>query len=118
MSRAARSLYVWSLYLLGLGVILVVIPNILLSLFGFPSTDQVWIRVVGVLVLVLAYYSYASANENNRSYFRWTVPGRIVVPILFVLFVLLNLAPPQLILFGLLDLAGALWTWQALRSEG
>lgn len=118
MSQSARTLFVWSFYLLGLGVILVVVPNLLLGLFGFAPTEEVWIRVIGVLVLVLAYFSYASARGDNRDYFRWSVPGRMAVPIFFILFVLLNLAPVQLILFGLLDLAGALWTWQALRSEG
>jgi len=118
MSKSARTLFVWSLYLLGLGVILVALPNLLLSLFGFPTTDEVWIRVVGVLLLLLAYYSYASARQDNRAYFHWSVPGRVVVPLFFIVFVLLNLAPVQLILFGLIDLAGAAWTWQALRSEG
>jgi hypothetical protein len=27
------------------------------------------------------------------------------------------LAPPQLILFGVIDLLGALWTWTAMRRE-
>ena len=29
----------------------------------------------------------------------------------------LGLAPPPMLLFGLIDLAGALWTYAALRSE-
>jgi len=29
----------------------------------------------------------------------------------------LRLGPPQLALFGVVDLLGALWTWRALRVE-
>lgn len=118
MSRTARTLFVWSFYLLGLGVILVVVPNVLLALFGLPPTDEVWIRVIGVLVLILAYFAHSAARQEVREYFRWSVPARAAVPIFFVIFVLLNLAPAQLILFGLVDLAAAAWTWQTLRNEG
>lgn len=118
MSRTARTLFVWSFYLLGLGVVLVVVPNLLLALFGIAPTEEVWIRVIGVLVLILAYFAYSAARQEVRDYFRWSVPARAAVPIFFAIFVLLNLAPAQLILFGLVDLAAAAWTWQTLRSEG
>lgn len=118
MSRTARTLFVWSFYLLGLGVILVVVPNLLLALFGIAPTEEVWIRVIGVLVLILAYFAYSAARQEVQEYFRWSVPARVAVPLFFAIFVLLNLAPAQLILFGLVDLAAAAWTWQTLRSEG
>ena len=110
MSRAARTLFVWSFYLLGLGVILVVVPNLLLALFGIAPTQEVWIRVIGVLVLILAYFAYSAARQEVREYFRWSVPARAAVPLFFVVFVLTGLAPAQLILFGLIDLAAAAWT--------
>jgi len=35
----------------------------------------------------------------------------------FGAFVLAGLAPAVLLLFGAIDVAGALWTWSALRQE-
>jgi hypothetical protein len=35
------------IYLVGLGLVLLLIPNVILPLFGFPTTEEVWIRVVG-----------------------------------------------------------------------
>ena len=55
MSKSARSVYVFSIYLFVLGLILEIIPNILLSLFFIPETSEVWIRVVGMLVLILVF---------------------------------------------------------------
>jgi hypothetical protein len=39
------------------------------------------------------------------------------VLLFFIAFVVAGLAPPTLILFGVIDLAGAIWTALALRGE-
>lgn len=106
----------WAIYLLGLGTILVIAPNTLLMAFGFEPTEEVWIRVVGVLVLVLAYYSWNAALTDGRTYMEWTVTARAAVPVFFIVFVALGLAKPVLVLFGLVDLAGAMLTRRALQA--
>ena len=55
MSKSARSVFVFGIYLALLGSVLVVAPNVLLSLFGVALTDEVWIRVVGVLVIGVSF---------------------------------------------------------------
>ena len=55
MSSAARSVYAFSFYLFALGFVLTVAPNLLLRIFGIPETNEVWIRVVGMLVLLLGW---------------------------------------------------------------
>lgn len=50
MSKPALTLKWFGIYLLMLGAGLALLPNLLLSLFLIPPTDEVWIRVVGVLV--------------------------------------------------------------------
>jgi hypothetical protein len=117
MSKAARTIYFWSFYLLGLGLIFLIVPNLLLGLFGFPATDEVWIRIVGMLLLILAYYCYEAARLEVTHFFRWSVNARASVIVLFTVLVLLKLALPQLILFGVVDLAAALWTRSTLQGE-
>jgi hypothetical protein len=53
MSRAATSIFVYSFYLIVQGVLLPVIPNVALGLFGLPSTQEVWVRVLGYSLLAL-----------------------------------------------------------------
>src|SRR5438552_580768 len=48
MSRAAKSLFVFGVYLCSLGVILLLFPNWLLHFFGVPPTNEVWIRINGI----------------------------------------------------------------------
>lgn len=115
MTAAAVTIRVFGVYLLGLCAWLMAAPNVLLALFGFPTTDEVWIRVVGMLAGILGVYYLRAAAAELTAFFAWTVPVRMSVPAVFGVFVLLGLAPPSLLLFGAVDAAGALWTWWALR---
>ncbi len=117
MSAVGRSLFVFGWYLAALGTLLVLVPNALLGVFGLPPTDEVWIRVVGVLVLVIAYFDVRMGREDFLPYARLTVHARVGVLVLFVAFVLAGLVTPILILFGAIDFAGALWTAAALRRD-
>ena len=116
MSNSARSVLVFGLYLVVLGIVLLVAPNFLLGMFFLPSTTEVWIRIVGMLVLFLGFYYLQAARKEMTDFLRWTVYLRSTVIIFFVVFVLRGFTSPPLILFGVLDLLGAIWTGLALRS--
>ena len=117
MSKPAFSLWVFSLYMFALGTTLVAAPNIPLTLFGIPETHEVWIRVVGMLVLIVGYLDFMAARHELHIFFAWTVPPRLSVLVFFAAFVALGWAPPILILFGVIDAAAALWTASCLRGE-
>lgn len=117
MSKSALSLLVFGLYLVGMGVGFVIMPNLVLGLFGLPATSEVWIRVVGMLALLLAFYYVQSARHELRPMIEWSVPARIAAFLFFVLFVVAGWGSPILILFGAVDLLAALWTAWALRAE-
>lgn len=116
MSKSARTIFVFGIYLVVLGITLVTVPNLLLGLFGFAETQEVWIRVVGMLVLILGVYDVQAARQGWDGFIRLSVPLRMSVPAFFGAFVLAGLAPPVLLLFAAVDLAAAAWTWVALRE--
>lgn len=115
MSAAARSVYVFGLYLLAVGGTLLGSPNTLLSLFAMPTTTEPWIRVVGVTVMAIGMLDLASAKGEQVRFFRATVSTRLFVCAAFLALALLELAPRTLILFGVVDAIGAAWTFAALR---
>jgi len=117
MSNSARSVFVFGLYLVGLSITLLIVPNLLLGLFSFPSTTEVWIRVVGMLLLFLGFYYIQAARKEMIDFFQWTVYVRPTAILFFIAFVLLGFARTPLILFSVVDLLGALWTGLALRSS-
>lgn len=116
MNNATTSIRVFAIYLLILGPLLVLAPALVLGLFGIPLPSDVWIRVVGVLVVALGYYYLKAAHAGLVPFYRATVAARVFVFASFLAFALLGLAPPTLVLFGSIDLAGAAWTALGLRA--
>ena len=98
-------------------MLLLLVPNLLLQVFGVPPTNEVWIRIIGMLVLCLSFYYVQAARSGLTNFIRWTVWARAAVIVYFAAFVLLVSAPKALLLFGLIDLLSAVWTWLALRKE-
>ena len=117
MSNSAKSVFVFGIYLIVVGLGFLVIPNVLLPLFGFPETNEVWVRVVGMLIVLLAFYCIQTARKELTDFFQLTVYARASVIVFFTVFVVLDLTEPMLILFGVIDLLGAIWTELALRSS-
>ncbi len=117
MSKSAKTLLVFGLYLAGMGVGFVFIPNVLLGVLGFPPTAEVWSRVVGMLALFLAFYYVQAARTDFRPFIQWTVYTRVAGFLFFAGFVLAELAGPVMLLLGAVDLASALWTQWTLRQD-
>lgn len=116
MTPAARSVNLFGWYILVVGTALLVSPNTLLGLFALGATTEVWIRVVGMLVVILGVYYRTAAAAELTPFFIATVLGRASVPVFFLVFVLAGWVGWPLLLFGAIDAAGALWTWKALRQ--
>ncbi|SRR5258706_421820 len=117
MSNLARSIMVFGIYLLLAGLSLIFIPNIVLPWLGFPTTTEVWIRVTGLLTTNVGMYFLYSVRHDDRHFYRATLYARLIFFAGVTLFVIFKQGSPLLILFGLIDLAGAAWTWTALRTS-
>ncbi|SIR02495.1 hypothetical protein [Aquipseudomonas alcaligenes] len=117
MSPSGKTVFVFGCYLLALGATLLLVPNLLLGLFGFPQTEEVWIRILGLLVIYLGIYYSLAGRRDLRPFIAATVPVRASVLAFFVVFVAAGMVSPMLLVLGLPDLLGAAWTWKALRNE-
>jgi hypothetical protein len=115
MSKPAFSVFVFGIYATCLGCTLLIAPNALLQPFRIAATSEVWIRIVGMLLLYLGGYYVLAARTDAVTFFRLSVWLRLSVIAFFGAFVLLGLGPPALLLFGAVDFAMAAWTWGALR---
>jgi uncharacterized membrane protein len=116
MSYPARTVFGFGIYMLLLCVPLLFAPNLLLELLGFAPTSEVWVRVLGQLVLYLGIYYILAARWEARRFMAATVPVRASVMVFFAVFVGAGLVPPMLLVMAVPDLIGALWTWHALRT--
>lgn len=117
MSHAARSVFVFGLYLIGTAGILITVPNVLLGLLGMAPATEPWIRVLGVVVGALGAYYIVAARTELGPFFRATVWVRALVLLAFSGLAAIGWAPVTLIVFGVIDALGGFWTWTALRSH-
>lgn len=53
MGKAAKSVFVFGIYILVVGTTLMITPNTLLGPFGLELATDVWVRVTGMLIEIL-----------------------------------------------------------------
>jgi hypothetical protein len=104
-----------SIYLFLTSLQLLFVPNLLLETFGFEPTSEVWIRVLGAVVLGLSVFYYGLSRIATPEILRLSVIHRLTVTLGFIVLALTGLAKINLILFAALDAITALWTWNELK---
>lgn len=117
MSKSAFSARVFAIYLFILGPVLLVAPNILLGLFGLPATSEVWIRILGVLVVNIGIFTWVAAKHDDKHVLAASVWSRCLLFIVLAGLIALRVASPVLLLFGVIDLLAGLWTHLALKAD-
>ena len=117
MSKSAVSAKVFAVYLFAAGALLVVAPNLVLSLLQIPQTSEVWIRVVGLVAFMIGVYAWVAAAYELTPFLVASVYTRFVVFVVFTAFAALGLGHPMIMLFGVADLLGGIWTQYALKAD-
>ena len=117
MSKSAFSAKVFAIYLFVVGVVVVFAPNFLLSIFRIAPSSEVWVHVVGVLALMIGVYAWVAAKHEFKPFLKASVYTRLVVFVAFTTFAAVGLADPMVVLFGVADLLGGVWTHFALKAD-
>ncbi len=116
MTTAAKSVFYYSFYMMGMGLGLLIIPNVILGIFGFEETSEVWIRMLGLLGFCAGLLYNYCGRTNQTGFFKISVLERIIFFAGTVGIVIVFQANPMLALIGSVDLLGALWTYVCLKS--
>jgi len=122
----------WTMFVFGvlallLGLLGLIRPELLLSILGFtvlersarPAGDYTLVFMIAASMAsfnIGAYYILAALNDLKPLY-RWTVPFRCLTFIVFTTAVLTGFAPNRFLGVGAWELAGAIATGIALRSD-
>ena len=114
MRNAGLSVLLFGAYLIALGTMLLLLPNVLLAIFGIPDTDEVWIRILGGVLVALGYLYTQGGRAAAAWFLRASVLARTGVAAVLFGLVLVGAAPRVIALFGLVDFAAAVWTAYAL----
>ena len=110
MNGAALSVFVWGIYIAVLGSGLLFFPGKILPLFGHDKPKDFWIRVFGLVVIVLGYYYIDTAVHDITRFFWISVYGRYAVTLGELLLVASKRAPKAVIPNAVIEAGGATWT--------
>lgn len=117
MTQSGKSLFYFGIYEVFIGLLLIAIPDTLLSLVNLPALPLGWARVIGLLAMVIGNYDIVCGKANFQPFIQASMYVRVGFFIGTILLVLFQQMPITAILFGVVDAAGALWTAIALKSE-
>jgi uncharacterized membrane protein HdeD (DUF308 family) len=119
MSHAGKSIFVFGLYIIVGGIILLVIPGYFLLFLHIDGSSDFIPRVMGVLLICYGYF-YTRAGfipGKMKEFYTWTIHTRSLSIFILGFFVIFRGVHPTVLFCGLADLAGAVWTYVALRGE-
>jgi hypothetical protein len=108
---------VFAVYLGVLCVGFLLFPAPLVTFFGFSTPDPLWIRILGVVVGILAFFCLMAIREEAFQFYQWSSLSRLVLLPASLAFVLLDIAPPILIVFWTFETGCGIWTGLALHRE-
>lgn len=109
ISARERSLQAWVAYLAVVGLWLLILPTSLFALLQIDDDADVWVRVIGMLALVLLIFYLFVIRSGLALMYRATVYARLLAVVGFAVLAITT-GIWQLALFAVLDAAGATWT--------
>ncbi|MBK9736739.1 MAG: hypothetical protein IPO92_17970 [Saprospiraceae bacterium] len=92
------SLTVQGIYVMITGLQLIFIPATLLGMFGFEAPAEIWIKVLGILVLALVIPYYSINTSGNKEVVMSTVWFRLFVSAGFLFLVVSGQVKSSLLL--------------------
>jgi len=117
VSRAAVSILAFGAYLCGGGLLLLVAPNQVCALLSMAPPQGAWIRITGMLLLILAFYCWRAAREENLAFIRWSLYTRPTTTVFLLWFVIRGWIEPVVLIVGALDAAASVWTLVAINGR-
>jgi hypothetical protein len=109
MNKTAFSIRIYSFYLFLMGTGIIIIPNVLLGLFGFAETTEIRIKMLGLFTFTTGIYYFYAAVHNQMAFYKATIVGKLFFFLMIVVFVFTFNQSPMLALIGSVDLIGAIW---------
>ena len=116
VSKTGKSILISGVYYGLSGLLLLLLPHTFLKLFSVPNTEDLFVRLAGLLLFFLGYYYVRGALAEDELIFRCTLFDRVGGAVVMALFVVFGY-PLALLLFTVIDLVLALATVLLWRAE-
>jgi hypothetical protein len=72
MKSINKSIIVFGLYSLSMGIVLLFFANLVLPLVGLPISKEPWLHLLGFVLICSSYYYLRSALKGNIDFAEYT----------------------------------------------
>ena len=117
MKSINKSIFVFGLYSLSMGIVLLFFANLVLPLVGLPISKEPWLHLLGFVLICSSYYYLQSALKGNIDFARYIMHTRLFAPLVVVFLIVTGKADWHFLSFGIVDGLGGTWTWIELRRN-
>lgn len=117
MNRVSKSILIFGIYSLIMGIVLLFIPEYILPAFNLPVSGEPWLYLLGFVLLCSSYYYIRSALSGNTQFAVYTTHTRFAAPLAVAYLILSGKADWHFLSFGMIDGLGGLWTFYELNKS-
>ena len=119
MTRTSKSVLYYSFYMELVGILMIVFPQVVLKILNINTDAGILVRFLGMVDVFMGYYYLRSGlgKDKLKNFYQLTIHTRFAALVFLVFFVVFWNANPVVILFGLIDTAGAVWTIVSMRLD-
>lgn len=123
MDISALTMLVFGVLITAMGMTGLMMPTVLVGILGLSEagmsnqTTQLFVMATSQASVAMGLYYILSATNNNRIFFQWSVPLRIINFAVFSSMIPLGIAPPKWLMVAGLELLGAMATGIAMASN-
>ena len=115
--RTRTSLWVFGAYAFIMGLVLLLVPERVLPVFGFTEVSGSWVDVLGFVLCCSAYYYIQAGLSGIEGFARLTVHTRVIAPVVLLVLLAAGKVDHMVLLFGIGDALGGVWTGIAIWMD-
>lgn len=117
MSGVSKSILIFGIYSLMMGIVLLFIPHLILPIFNLPVSGEPWLNLLGFVLVCSSYYYIRSGLSGNMQFALYTTHTRFAAPLIVAYLIATSKADWYFLSFGIVDGEGGLWTWFELKRN-
>ena len=117
MTKSAKSLFYFGMYVLLTGITICLVPDKFISILKLPDIPMPWARLIGLLVIIIGCYDILNGKNNVKPLIKVSIYLRIFFFIGILLLFTTGQMPKEILPIGVIDLLGAIWTFLSINSE-
>lgn len=117
MNRVSKSILIFGMYSLIMGIVLLFIPHLILPIFNLPVSGEPWLNLLDFVLVCSSYYYFRSGLSGNIQFALYTTHTRFAAPLIVAYLIATGKADWRFLFFGIVDGVGGLWTWFELKRN-